>query len=117
MEDNSVNRMLLDYTLKREGFDVVTAVNGVEAMRSLDQKKFDVILMDIQMPGKDGVEVTREIRGTSHKDVPVIALTANAMKGDREKYINLGLDDYLSKPIKKRDLVNTVIKWIVESKG
>ncbi len=117
VEDNSVNRMLLEYTLKKEGFEVVTAINGVEAIRSINDREFDVILMDIQMPGKDGVEVTREIRGTSQKDVPVIALTANAMKGDREKYIGLGLDDYLSKPIKKRVLINTVIKWIVESKG
>lgn len=117
VEDNSVNRMLLDYTLKREGFNVETAVNGDEALKLLGEKKVDLILMDIQMPGKDGVEVTREIRKTSHKDVPVIALTANAMKGDREKYIDLGLDDYLSKPIKKRDLVNAVIKWIIESQG
>jgi len=117
VEDNSVNRMLLEYTLKKEGFEVVTAINGTEAMRWIGEMKFDVVLMDIQMPGKDGVEVTREIRKTSQKDVPVIALTANAMKGDREKYISLGLDDYLSKPIKKRDLINTVIKWIVESKG
>ncbi len=117
VEDNSVNRMLLDYTLKKEGFEVVTAVNGKEAMRSIGEKKFDVVLMDIQMPGKDGVEVTKEIRKTLQKNVPVIALTANAMKGDREKYIDLGLDDYLSKPIKKGALINTVIKWIVESKG
>ncbi len=117
VEDNSVNRMLFDYTLKREGFNVSTVVNGEEALEILNEQKFDLILMDIQMPGKDGVEVTREIRETSNKNIPVIALTANAMKGDREKYINLGLDDYLSKPIKKRVLINTVIKWLIESKG
>ncbi|MEN8222839.1 MAG: response regulator [Acidobacteriota bacterium] len=117
VEDNSVNRMLLDYTLKREGFNVSSVINGDDALDILEKEKFDLILMDIQMPGKDGVEVTREIRRTSNKNIPVIALTANAMKGDREKYIDLGLDDYLSKPIKKRVLVNTVIKWIIESKG
>ncbi len=117
VEDNSVNRMLLDYTLKREGFVVTTAINGDEALKLIEEREFDVILMDIQMPGKDGVEVTREIRKTKRKNIPVIALTANAMKGDREKYINLGLDDYLSKPIKKRELINVVIKWIIESKG
>ena len=109
--------MLLDYTLKREGFHVSTVINGEDTLTILEKKKFDLILMDIQMPGKDGVEVTREIRKTSNKNIPVIALTANAMKGDREKYIKLGLDDYLSKPIKKRVLINTVIKWIIESKG
>lgn len=117
VEDNSVNRMLLDYTLKREGFSVSSVINGEDALAILKIKKFDLILMDIQMPGMDGVEVTREIRKTSNKNIPVIALTANAMKGDREKYIKLGLDDYLSKPIKKRVLINTVIKWIIESKG
>ena len=117
VEDNSVNRMLLDYTLKREGFNVSTVINGEDALAILEKEKFDLILMDIQMPGKDGVEVTREIRKTINKNLPVIALTANAMKGDREKYIELGLDDYLSKPIKKRVLINTVIKWIIESKG
>jgi len=117
VEDNNVNRMLLDYTLSREGFSVSTVTNGDDALSMLARKKFDLVLMDIQMPGKDGVEVTREIRKTSHRDIPVIALTANAMKGDRERYIKLGLDDYLSKPIKKRILINTVIKWIIESKG
>jgi len=116
VEDNKVNRMLLDYTLKREGFEVVTAINGDNALNLLRKRAFSVILMDIQMPGKDGVEVTKEIKKTSRKTIPVIALTANAMKGDREKYIGLGMDDYLSKPIKKRELLNTVIKWIVKSK-
>ncbi len=116
VEDNKVNRMLLDYTLKREGFEVVTASNGDNALELIEERTFDVILMDIQMPGKDGVEVTREIRKISGKNIPVVALTANAMKGDREKYIGLGMDDYLSKPIKKRELINTVIKWIVKSK-
>jgi len=117
VEDNSVNRMLLDYTLTREGFNVSTVMNGDDALKILEEENFDLVLMDIQMPGKDGVEVTRKIRKTKNKDLPVIALTANAMKGDQEKYIKLGLDDYLSKPIKKRVLVNTVIKWIIESKG
>ena len=116
VEDNSVNRMLLDYTLNREGFNVSSVTNGEEALAILEKEKFNIILMDIQMPGMDGVEVTREIRKTINKEIPVIALTANAMKGDREKYIKLGLDDYLSKPIKKRVLINTVIKWIIESK-
>ncbi len=117
VEDNSINRMLIDYTLRKTGMDVVTATNGDEALKLMSERTFDIVLMDIQMPGKDGVEVTREIRKTSQKNVPVIALTANAMKGDKEKYIELGLDDYLSKPIRKRDLINTIIKWIVESKG
>ncbi|MEN8154971.1 MAG: ATP-binding protein [Acidobacteriota bacterium] len=116
-EDNKVNSMLLEYILKREGFEITIVANGKQAVDQVKKKKFDIILMDIQMPELDGVEATKIISGFLTEKPPIIALTANAMKGDRDKYIAAGMDDYLSKPFKREILVNTIIKWILETRG
>jgi CheY-like chemotaxis protein len=117
VEDNKVNSMLLEYILKREGFNTLVAENGRKAIELVKKEEFDVILMDIQMPEIDGVEASKIISGLLDNKPPIIALTANAMKGDREKYIAEGMDDYLSKPIKSEMLINTIIKWILETRG
>ncbi len=106
-EDNAVNQMVIRSYLEKEGHLVTIACDGVEAIEKFNIKQFDLVLMDIQMPRMDGVSATRELKKimeVNGKPVPVIALTANAMSGDREKFISQGLDDYLVKPIVVEDL-------------
>jgi two-component system, sensor histidine kinase and response regulator len=113
-EDNPVNQRVALRTLEKAGHRVVLAENGIAAVQALDQDSFDVILMDVQMPQMDGLEATAAIRkkeegGSTH--IPIIAMTAHAMKGDRERCLAAGMDDYLSKPARPRDLLNLLSKY------
>ncbi|MFP4517117.1 MAG: response regulator [Desulfovibrionales bacterium] len=101
VEDNAVNRMVLRRALTAAGHGVEEAENGRQALEKLSGKNFDLVLMDIQMPEMDGIEATRRIRSgeCGSQDVPVIALTAYAMKGDREKFLENGMDGYVTKPV------------------
>ncbi len=102
-EDNAVNRKLALLMLEKAGYAAKTVENGKEALRALQEDVFDLVLMDVQMPVMDGVEATRKIRKMEEKTgghVPIVALTANAMKGDRERYLKAGMDDYMTKPFK-----------------
>jgi two-component system sensor histidine kinase/response regulator len=111
VEDNLVNREVAIGILKKHGHDVTTAHNGREALAILDRERFDLVLMDVQMPEMDGFEATAAIREreqSSGKHVPIIALTAHAMKGDRERCLAAGFDAYLSKPIQARELLDLV---------
>jgi signal transduction histidine kinase/CheY-like chemotaxis protein len=106
-EDNPVNQRLAVRLLEKRGHRVQVAVNGREALQALDRDEFDLVLMDVQMPEMDGVEATAAIREKekgSGLHLPIIALTANAMKGDREKYLASGMDGYLAKPIRPLEL-------------
>jgi two-component system, sensor histidine kinase and response regulator len=106
-EDNPVNQRLASRMLEKRGHRVTVTANGLEAVEALANAHFDLILMDIQMPEMDGFEATAAIRTREKRDgthVPVIALTANAMKGDRERCLAAGMDGYLSKPIVPREL-------------
>jgi signal transduction histidine kinase/ActR/RegA family two-component response regulator len=110
-EDHPVNRQLATKLLEREGHIVVTAENGREALQALTAGAFDVVLMDVQMPVMNGIEATEALRRSergSGRHIPVVALTANAMKGDKERYLKSGMDDYLSKPIRRNDLTATL---------
>jgi CheY-like chemotaxis protein len=112
-EDNRVNQTFVCRSLEREGHTVVSVVSGREAIEALaGQGPFDLVLMDIQMPELDGVEATRLIRadtsGAFDPNIPIIALTAYAMKGDRDRFLTVGMTDYLSKPFDSCDLVETV---------
>ncbi len=98
-EDNPVNRRLVEKILNKRGFDVKLACHGGEAVTLWESWNPDAILMDLQMPEKDGFEATAEIRARQSVHVPIIALTANAMKGDRERCLEAGMDGYVSKPI------------------
>jgi CheY-like chemotaxis protein len=101
-EDDPVSRSLASELLTRNGHAVVTALNGAEAVSFAERNSFDLILMDVQMPHMDGFEATRRIRrghGANRPRVPIVALTANAMNGDRERCLAAGMDEYLSKPL------------------
>jgi signal transduction histidine kinase/DNA-binding response OmpR family regulator len=106
-EDNAVNRLLVTALLGKRGYTIVTAVNGREAVAAVREDVFDIVLMDVQMPEMDGLEATaaiRKLEAESGAHVPIIALTAHAMKGDREICMAAGMDDYLSKPINPTQL-------------
>jgi CheY-like chemotaxis protein len=104
-EDNPVNQKLATRLLERRGHLVRLAQSGREALALLDGNSFDVVLMDVQMPDMDGMEATREIRAHEHtRSLPIIAMTAHAMTGDRERCLAAGMDDYLPKPINPREL-------------
>jgi CheY-like chemotaxis protein len=104
-EDNVVNQRLITLQLNKIGYTPDIAHNGVEVLDALERIEYDVVLMDCQMPEMDGFEATRRIRKTGrYGAVRIIAMTANAMEGDREKCISAGMDDYLSKPVRVDDL-------------
>ena len=105
-EDNPVNQKVALRMLKRIGHEAEVAGNGVEVLEALEKKRFDVILMDMQMPEMDGLEATRQIVEKYPEGVRpyIIALTANAMHGDRERCLAAGMNDYVSKPIRVEDL-------------
>jgi CheY-like chemotaxis protein len=106
-EDNIINQKLATRILQKMGHKVTVAGDGTEAIAALDSRKFDLALMDIQMPYMDGFEATRIIRerekGTRNH-VPIFAMTAHAMKGDRERCLAAGMDGYLAKPIDVKEL-------------
>ena len=109
VEDNEMNRDMLSRRLNRKGFEVLMAVDGDECMQVLSEKKPDLVLMDINLPGRDGYELTREIKANSStRSIPVIALTAHAMSGDREKSIAAGCDDYDTKPVDLKRLLGKI---------
>jgi CheY-like chemotaxis protein len=106
VEDNAVNRMLIGAYLEEFGLSFEMVANGAEALARLVAKTYDLVLMDIMMPELNGIEATRRIRELDGPvaEVPVVALTAHAMKGDREDYLAAGMDGYVSKPIRGREL-------------
>jgi two-component system, sensor histidine kinase and response regulator len=118
VEDNSVNQMLATLQLEKLGYSSHTVANGREAIEAMSLAKYDLILMDCQMPELDGYEATKQIRkieaGTK-AHVPIVAMTANAMKGDEEKCLSCGMDDYLTKPIKKERLAKMLERWLPEN--
>jgi len=110
-EDNIVNQTLASRLLEKRGHDVIVVGNGKQALAALDQQAFDVILMDVQMPEMDGFETTaaiRESEKSTGKHIPIIAMTAHAMKGDKERCLASGMDAYLSKPIRGKDLFEII---------
>jgi CheY-like chemotaxis protein len=114
-EDSDVNQRLAQGILKKYGHQVVVANNGKEAVDLFDAESFDLILMDVQMPDVDGLEATRLIRAREQQrggHVPIIALTAHAMKGDRERCLAAGMDAYVSKPVRMHSLYE-VIRGVV----
>lgn len=118
VEDDVVNQMVINRMLKENGHKVDVAKNGFEALNLYDQKDYDLILMDIQMPELDGIETTKYIRKKegSKRHTPIIALTAFALNGDREKFMSLGMDEYIPKPIKIETLFSVINKVLKSEK-
>ncbi len=116
VEDNPINQRVAGLLISRMGHRYQAVANGAEAIETLKKSKFDIVLMDCQMPEMDGYTATRKIRKifTEPPYIPIIALTANAMQGDREKCIEAGMDDYLSKPMRKTELQTALLPWIIK---
>ncbi|MCF7975708.1 MAG: response regulator [Phycisphaerae bacterium] len=113
-EDVEANQILMDLMLSRLGLDVVIAEDGIQAMQTALSQTFDLILMDMQMPHMDGYQATLSLRQRGDK-TPIVALTANAMKGDDQKCLEAGCDDYLAKPIDRRALLQILSKYLQPS--
>jgi len=114
VEDNPVNQKFIVRLLEKQGHKVLVAGNGKEALEMVEKRSFHLVFMDCQMPEMDGFEATAAIRereGILGRRTPIIAMTAYAMKGDQEKCIQAGMDDYLSKPVKKETLLAKIQKW------
>jgi CheY-like chemotaxis protein len=130
VEDNEVNRMVAEGMLRKMGLRSVAAENGADALAALARDRYDLILMDVQMPVMDGLEATKRIRGLesgtgsqasdvrsqkASRRIPIVAMTAHAMQGDREKCLNAGMDDYIAKPISPKALADVLAKWLPKS--
>lgn len=112
VEDNDRNRRLVKIVLKAKGYEVIEAVTAEQAIVQLNNESIDIILMDIQLPEMDGLELAQNIKNDPNtKNIPIIALTAYAMKGDKERFLAAGCDDYISKPIDTQKLPKIVAKY------
>lgn len=113
-EDNSSNQMIAKAMLTKSGLSVDVVGDGLEALEAVRDRPYDAVLMDVDMPEMDGLEATRHIRALEGDAArtPVIAMTAHAMEGDREKIIGHGLDDYIMKPVSRADLVDCLARWL-----
>jgi len=109
VEDNPVNRRLAEFLLRSQGYQVRAATNAQEAFDTIKAERPDLILMDVQLPGMDGLEATRKLKAEpTTRDIPVVAVTSYAMKGDREKALAAGCSGYITKPIDKDTFVREV---------
>jgi CheY-like chemotaxis protein len=115
-EDNPINQQFAVKILNRLGFKPEVANNGKEVLEIVSHKKYDLILMDVEMTEMDGLEATRMIRLCLESQPVIIAMTANAMQGDREICLQAGMDDYLSKPVELKELVLILEKWALAIK-
>jgi PAS domain S-box-containing protein len=113
-EDNLINQRIAVGYLRKAGYEVDTALDGVEALAAIRRADYDLVLMDVQMPRCDGLQATQRIRALAadKADVPIVAMTAHAMAGAREEYLAAGMDDYISKPIDPREFLATVGRWV-----
>jgi CheY-like chemotaxis protein len=113
VEDNELSRDMLSRRLRRKGYEVLVATDGQEGIAMAQRELPDLVLMDLSLPDLDGWEATRRLKTnekTAH--IPVIALTAHAMSGDREKALEAGCDDYDTKPIDLRRLLSKMVRWV-----
>ncbi|MCL4830014.1 MAG: PAS domain S-box protein [Caldilinea sp.] len=116
-EDNAVNQQVALGILRRMGVHAEAVASGIEAIEALKQAPYDIVLMDVQMPEMDGIEATQHIRcgndGVPHPQIPIIAMTAHALQSDRDRCLEAGMNDYISKPVKPQELRDALEKWLV----
>jgi len=117
-EDNPINQLVTREIMKTFGLNPIMVDNGIDAVETIANENIDLVIMDVQMPRMDGIEATSKIRemeqsSGSDKRIPIIAFTANAMAGDREKYLEAGMDDYLSKPVDMESFSNLFERWMI----
>ena len=118
IEDNAVNRRLAQFLLKSQGYEVWEVTCAPEAFAALKERRPDLILMDIQLPGMDGLTATRQLKeDPATRDIPVLAVTSYAMKGDEAKAFEAGCSGYVTKPIDKKLFLETVAKALADPKG
>jgi len=121
VEDNRINAMMAEEMLDKIGFETTLAENGRLAVDAVTDDTFAMILMDCQMPEMDGFEATRiiaaKMKAGELKRIPIVAVTANAMPGDREKCLESGMDDYLAKPLRMKTLKKTIDHWLSADLG
>ena len=119
-EDNEINRLVVKSFLESSNLELICAHNGKESFNLAKRAEFDLILMDVSMPEMDGVEATVSIRAyeesNGYPETPIICLTAHAMDEDRERFLQAGMNDYLSKPIQKERLLEKINQWKHKSK-
>jgi CheY-like chemotaxis protein len=115
-EDNAINMKLIVMILEKMGYQAVCVENGLKAIGAFEKELFDIVLMDIQMPEMDGIEASKRIRIWFGNRPVIIALTANAMEGDKELYLKEGMDDYIAKPIQFELLQKKLTHWVKESR-
>ena len=116
-EDNPINQRVGKLILQRAGFNIDLVGDGNEALEAHRANPYDLILMDCQMPTMDGFEASRQIRLLEQPQPIIVAVTANALVGERERCLNAGMDDYLSKPFQAEQLVALVQKWVAARRG
>jgi len=117
VEDNSQNMRLIEMVLRTKGYTLLKATDGEEAMDIATRELPDLVIMDIQLPKLSGLEVTRKLKETpAFSHIPIICLTAYAMKGDKERFIDGGCDAYLPKPINTRELVGVIAEMLHNTK-
>lgn len=113
VEDNKTNRKLITILLSMENYEIRAATDAYEALQTLNSFQPVLILMDIQLPGMDGLELTRKLKNDArYKNIPVIAITAYAMKGDKEKALAAGCVDYVTKPLDPKSFLETIAKYL-----
>ena len=114
VEDNDMNMQLVEYLLEEGGYQIVKAASGEDALSiARGGEPVDLILMDIHLPGIDGLSVVREMKTDERtKAIPILALTAHAMRGDRDRFLEAGCDGYISKPIDVKTFLTSIRQWI-----
>jgi two-component system cell cycle response regulator DivK len=117
VEDNDMNMQLVEYLLEEGGYDIVKATSGEEALAITsnddDLASFDLILMDIHLPGMDGLSVVRRMKSNDRTArIPILALTAHAMRGDKDRFLEAGCDGYISKPIDVKTFISSIQQYL-----
>jgi CheY-like chemotaxis protein len=114
-EDNDINRMIATIVLKSNGYHITEVMDGKEAVAELKKNFYDLVLMDMQMPFMGGLEATKIIRKKINNQIPIIALTANEIKMEKERCVQAGMNDFLMKPFDEKDLISVITKWLKKS--